>query len=458
MKKIYFIGINGIGMSGLAKIMKTKRYSVKGSDLTRSYVTDEMESMGIRIYGAHVGSQVKGSDMVIASSAIKYDNPEYAYAREQGIRIMKRGELLAMLLNDETGVAIAGTHGKTTTTSMMSSVMLNLDPTIVVGGILPEIGSNAKTGASEYFVAEADESDNSFLYMYPKYSVITNIEEDHMENHGSLSNIIKSFSVFLDQTKIEAVVCADNPNVREIVAMKKRISQRSPVLVTYGIGDRDYDIFASDIRVEGRSTTYEVFLRGGSLGRFALSIPGAHNVSNSLPVIYLAGKFGVPMEEIREKLRAFKGSRRRYDVVYENENSGIRIIDDYAHHPTEIRATLDGARSVEKGDITVIFQPHRYSRVKFLLRQFKDVFDKAGEVILLPIYSAGERDEFGVTLEDLRDAIGHPNVRIEKDSARIKDMILNSGGKRVWLFMGAGDISKIARDAGDALRAREGGV
>ncbi|MDR1835991.1 MAG: UDP-N-acetylmuramate--L-alanine ligase [Fusobacteriaceae bacterium] len=455
MKKIYFIGINGIGMSGLAKIMKTKNYSVKGSDLTRSYVTDEMEAMGIEIYGQHLAEQVMGSDMVIASSAIKADNPEYAYAKEHGVKILKRGELLAMLLNDETGIAVAGTHGKTTTTSMMSSVMLPLNPTIVIGGILPEIGSNAKIGTSEYFVAEADESDNSFLYMYPKYSIITNIEEDHMENHGSLSNIIKSFSVFLDQTKEECIVCADNENIREIIANKKRIRQLSPKITTYGVADQERDIQAGDIRIEGQLTTYEVHVRERSLGRFQLAIPGTHNVLNSLPVIYLAEKFGIPPKKIKEVLAGFKGSRRRYDVLYDNPESGIKIIDDYAHHPTEIKATLSGARSIEKEKITVIFQPHRYSRLKFLLHQFKRAFDEASELILLPVYSAGERDEFGVSLRDLEREIDRDNVSLETDREKIIERILRSAGREIFLFMGAGDISGIAHEAAEKLRRKD---
>ena len=222
MKKIYFIGINGIGMSGLAKIMKTKGYEVNGADLNRGYVTEELENMGITVYNTHEGEHVKGCDMVIASSAIKHDNPEYKYAVDNGIKIVKRGELLAMLLNDETGIAVAGTHGKTTTSSMMSSVMLDLDPTIVVGGILPEIGSNAKPGKSEYFVAEADESDNSFLFMKPSYAVITNVEEDHLDTHGCLENINKSFSQFIDQTKNEVVVCIDCENLKKLIKKKEK--------------------------------------------------------------------------------------------------------------------------------------------------------------------------------------------------------------------------------------------
>jgi UDP-N-acetylmuramate--alanine ligase len=460
MKKIYFIGINGIGMRGLAKIMKTKKYEVVGADISRSYVTEEMEQMGIKIYRQHLADQVKDCNMVIASSAIKPDNPEYDYAKKNGIKILKRGELLAMLLNSETGIAIAGTHGKTTTTSMMSSAMLALDPTIVIGGVLPEIGSNSKTGYSEYFVAEADESDNSFLYMYPKYSVITNVEEDHMENHGSIENIKKSFSMFIDQTKIETIVCIDNKNIVEIINSKKLINQKMPLITTYSTKDKNADIYATGIKIEDQKTTYDVSIHGENIGRFALSIPGEHNILNSLPVIYLANKFGVPIDQIKEKLINCKGAKRRYDILYNNLEKDIKIIDDYAHHPTEINATLHGARSIEKGDIIVIFQPHRYSRIKFLLNNFKNAFDCATEIVLLPIYSAGEKDEFGVTIEDLEHTILNKNISIEKGKEKIKETIrekiLNSNGHQIFMFMGAGDISTIAHDIANGLEKENG--
>lgn len=449
LKKIYFIGINGIGMSGLAKIMKCKGYEVEGSDLSRSYVTDELESIGITVHQEHSEKNLEGKDfdMIIASSAIKKENPEYIYALENGIKVVKRGELLAMLLNEECGIAFAGTHGKTTTSSMAASVMLPLDPTIVVGGILPEIGSNAKPGKASYFIAEADESDNSFLYMKPKYSVITNIEADHLENHGSLENIIKSFSKFIDQTFEEVLICSDCEILRGLAATKE-----DKCIKRYSIKDKTADIYAENIEIENGKTSYDVNIDGKKIGRFTLYIPGEHNILNSLPVIYLALKFGLEEKDIERAFEKFRGSKRRYDVLY--SGNGIRVIDDYAHHPTEIKATLQGASSIESSKITVIFQPHRYSRVKFLLENFKNAFEKADEVVLLPIYSAGEKDNFGVTIEDLQNIIECPKAILEKNPQNIDDMIMEFEGDRVFMFMGAGDISKIAHRVAEKLERK----
>lgn len=449
MKRIYFIGINGIGMSGLAKIMKCKGYEVEGSDLSRSYVTDELESMGITVHPEHSEKNLEGKhfDMIIASSAIKKENPEYIYALENGIKVVKRGELLAMLLNEECGIAVAGTHGKTTTSSMAASVMLSLDPTIVVGGILPEIGSNAKPGKSNYFIAEADESDNSFLYMNPTYSIITNIEADHLENHGSLENIIKSFSKFIDQTSKEVFICSDCEILRGLAATKENKN-----IIRYSIKDKSADIYADNIEIGNGKTSYNVIIRGEKIGRFTLYIPGNHNILNSLPVIYLALEFGLKEKDIERAFEKFRGSKRRYEVLY--SGNGIRVIDDYAHHPTEIKATLQGAKSIENSKITVIFQPHRYSRVKFLLENFKDAFIGAEEVILLPIYSAGEKDIFGVTVENLQEVIENPKAILEKNPEKIDEMIMNFDGDRVFMFMGAGDISKIAHRVAEKLERK----
>ena len=449
MKRIYFIGINGIGMSGLAKIMKCKGYEVEGSDLSRSYVTDELESMGITVHPEHSEKNLEGKhfDMIIASSAIKKENPEYIYALENGIKVVKRGELLAMLLNEECGIAVAGTHGKTTTSSMAASVMLSLDPTIVVGGILPEIGSNAKPGKSNYFIAEADESDNSFLYMNPTYSIITNIEADHLENHGSLENIIKSFSKFIDQTSKEVFICSDCEILRGLAATKENKN-----IIRYSIKDKSADIYADNIEIGNGKTSYDVIIRGEKIGRFTLYIPGNHNILNSLPVIYLALEFGLKEKDIERAFEKFRGSKRRYEVLYSGNR--IRVIDDYAHHPTEIKATLQGAKSIENSKITVIFQPHRYSRVKFLLENFKDAFIGAEEVILLPIYSAGEKDIFGVTVENLQEVIENPKAILEKNPEKIDEMIMNFDGDRVFMFMGAGDISKIAHRVAEKLERK----
>lgn len=442
MKKIYFIGISGIGMSGLAKIMHEQGYEVSGADLKRGYATEELESLGIKVHIGHDEKNVEGIDLVVRSSAIKEGNPEYAKALRDGIEVIKRGELLALLMNREKGIAVAGTHGKTTTSSMLGAAMLTTDPTIVVGGIVPEIGSNAHTGSSGVFVAEADESDNSFLYLNSTEGIITNIEADHLENHGSFENIKKSFLEFVEKTKEEVVVNLDCENIRDLIEVRGKVTG-------YGIESEDAYIRAKNIRVEDGMSCYDVFIGEENLGSFTLGVPGNHNISNSLPVIYLAKKHGVATDIIREALKGFKGAKRRYDVLYNGE---IKIVDDYAHHPTEIKATLQGAHSIESNKIVAIFQPHRYSRVKFLLEEFAGVFEGAEEVVLMPVFAAGEKDEFGVTIEDLALKTGHKNIRIEKDEDRIVDMVAQRGEGVTYMFMGAGSISGLAHRAAEKMK------
>mgnify|MGYP000033825676 CR=1 FL=1 len=441
MEKIYFIGINGIGMSGLAKIMKCKGYDVKGADICTNYVTEELLSMGITVYNEHDEENVKGSDYVIASTAIKENNPELSYAKNNGITLLKRGELLAKLLNRETGIAVAGTHGKTTTSSMLSAVMLSKDPTIVVGGILPEIKSNARPGKSEYFIAEADESDNSFLYIKPKYSVVTNVEPDHLEHHGTYENIKRSFEKFIDSTEKLALLCKDCTEIPELNIKNKNI-------IWYSVKREEAHIFATNIRVVDGHTKYEVIKNGKNLGEFELSIPGEHNVSNSLPVIYLAHEMNCNMETVKERLLDFKGANRRYQVIYDNN---IRIIDDYAHHPTEIKVTIDAAQETEKGKITLIFQPHRYSRTKFFFDDFAKALGKIDNLILLPIYAASEDNTYGVTSESLAEKIGN-GTRVCSEE-EIEEMIRNNKDTNdTYIFMGAGSISKLAHDIIDRLK------
>ena len=444
MKKIFFIGINGIGMSGLAKIMAKKGYEVYGSDLKVGPKIAEFKAMGITAYAEHKEEHVEGMDSVIRSSAIQESNPEYKRALELGLHIIKRGELLAQLMNDEEGVAIAGTHGKTTTSSMLSVASLSIDPKIVVGGIIPEINSNAHAGDNSMFIAEADESDNSFLYIHPKYSVITNIEEDHMENHGTFQNIKNSFVQFMDQTEKEIIVNIDCPTVRELIVDRKNI-------ITYSTRTENADIYAKNITVDGLKTKYEVFINGKSLGEIKLTIPGEHNVSNSLPVVYLALKFGVELEELKDKLSHFKGARRRFDVLLDD---GVQIIDDYAHHPTEILATVKAAKERCTTKLIAIFQPHRYSRVKFLFDRFEGVFDLADEIMLLPTYAAGEKDEFRISMQDLAEKIRPGKVKLVHNSDEILDKIKEKNEAGMYLFMGAGDISGMAHNIAKVLEKR----
>ncbi len=442
MKKVFFIGINGIGMSGLAKIMAKNGYRVSGSDQAKKDVSIELESLGVKIHYEHDAKNIVGIDLVVRSSAIKQTNPEYRYALDKGIEVIKRGELLARLFNEKSGIAVAGTHGKTTTSSMLGAVMLPLDPSIVVGGILPEINSNACCGTGEFLIAEADESDNSFLYLLPEYSIITNIEADHLENHGSFENIKKSFTQFYEQTKKLTLLNIDCLESKNILGSRDKI-------MTYSIEGKA-GIYADNIRIVDGKSVYDVILDGKLLGEFRLTVPGRHNISNSLGVIYLAYTLGVSLEEIKIRLEKFKGAKRRYDILLDGD---IRIIDDYAHHPTEIRATLEGAKKIEAKKITAIFQPHRYSRVKFLYEEFKGCFDLADDVILLPVYSAGEEDIYGITLKDLgRDIYTTGTTKILTTVEEILEEV--KAEDRTYIFMGAGTISQMAYEVVESLEVK----
>ena len=347
-------------------------------------------------------------------------------------------------MNRFDGIAVAGTHGKTTTSSMMSVALLEKEPFIVVGGIIPEISSNSQIGNSEYFIAEADESDNSFLYIKPKYSVVTNIEADHLDHHGTFENIKKSFEQFIDSTEKIAILCKDTVE-------KVGLNIKNKNVVWYSIKDETADIYAKNIRVEDGITSFEVVKKGEDLGTFSLSIPGDHNVSNSLPVIYFAHEFKCNMKKVKERILKFKGANRRYQVIYDNN---LRLIDDYAHHPTEVKVTINAAHNTEKGKVTVIFQPHRYSRTKFFFDDFVNSLKDADDLILLPIYAASEDNTYGVSSELLAEKIGG-NVRVqtqeEIESIIKKDR--NSGN--TYVFMGAGSVSRVAHEIADDLKKME---
>ena len=446
VNNVYFSGINGIGMSGLAKILAADGFNVAGSDLERKSVTQDMEDMGIKVYIGQVEENVKdkGIDLFVYSTAIKETNPEYKYIVDNNIKKVKRGELLAEIMNRFDGIAVAGTHGKTTTSSMMSVALLEKDPFIVVGGIIPEISSNSQIGNSEYFIAEADESDNSFLYIKPKYSVVTNIESDHLDHHGTFENIKRSFEQFIDSTEKIAILCKDTVE-------KVGLNIKNKNVVWYSIKDETADICAKNIRVEDGITSFEVIKKGEDLGTFSLSIPGDHNVANSLPVIYFAHEFKCNMKKVKERIFKFKGANRRYQVIYDNN---LRIIDDYAHHPTEVKVTINAAHNTEKGKVTVIFQPHRYSRTKFFFDDFVNSLKDADDLILLPIYAASEDNTYGVSSELLAEKIGE-NVRVqtqeEIESIIKKDR--NSGN--TYVCMGAGSVSRVAHEIADDLKKME---
>ncbi len=446
IKSIYFSGINGIGMSGLAKILAKDGYEVYGSDIDRKPITDELEAMGVKVYIGQVEENMKGKDIdvFVYSTAIRKTNPEYKYAVENNITMIKRGQLLAEIMNRFDGIAVAGTHGKTTTSSMMSVALLEKEPFIVVGGIIPEIHSNSKIGNSEYFVAEADESDNSFLFIKPKYAVVTNVEPDHLEHHGTFENIKKSFEQFIDSTERLVLLCKDTVEKEHLKFTNKNVAW-------YSLESEDAQIYAKDVEIKDGKTSYEVVKNGESLGRFTLTIPGKHNILNSLPVIYLAHEFKCDMNKVKEKIEEFKGANRRYQVIYDNN---LRIIDDYAHHPTEVSVTIEAAKSTEKGKVTVIFQPHRYTRTKFFLDGFVEALKKADDLMLLPIYAASEDNIYGISSEDLAEKIGnHVKVTTEEEIEKIVEESKNSGN--TFVFMGAGSVSKVAHNIVDKLNADE---
>ena len=434
VKTIFFSGINGIGMSGLAKIMVTKGYNVYGSDIVEKPISKQLRDMGVGMFIGQEAENLEGKniDLFIYSSAIKENNPEYKYAVNNNIKKIKRGELLALLMNDSKGIAVAGTHGKTTTSSMLGITMLEKDPCIVVGGIIPEIGSNSKVGNSEYFIAEADESDNSFLYLTPSYSIVTNVEADHLENHGSYDNIKKSFEEFIDKTSDIVVL---NKDCHEI----EKLNLKNKNIIWYSINNESADIYAKNIEYKNRESHYEVVKNGESLGLFRLSIPGEHNISNSLGVIFLAHEFSCDMDKVKEYLYNFRGANRRYQILYDKT---IKIIDDYAHHPTEITATINAAKKIETEKIVVVFQPHRYSRTNFFLNEFAESLKLADEVYLLPIYSAEEENIYNISSEKLAELVGkNTKVYSEED---ITEHVMNDKSDNVYLFMGAGSISRIA--------------
>ena len=442
IKNIYFSGINGIGMSGLAKIMKEQGYSVYGSDLEIKPVTEEMEQMGIEVFIGQKEENLIGKriDLFVYSTAIKDTNPEYRYIVTNGIKSIKRGQLLAELMNDFEGIAVAGTHGKTTTSSMMSVAFLEKDPYIVVGGIIPEIQSNSRIGHSDIFIAEADESDNSFLFLKPKYSVVTNVEPDHLEHHGTFENIKKSFEEFIDKKEKLAVLCADSEEIRNLNIKNENV-------VWYSIKDENADIFAKNIRIEDGYSVYEVVKDGINIGEFRLSIPGEHNISNSLTVIYLSLELGCSLEFVKNKIYNFKGANRRYQVIYDK---GIKIIDDYAHHPTEIKVTIEAAKKNEGKKVNVIFQPHRYSRTKFFLDDFVEALKLADKLILMPIYSAGEENIYDITSEKLAEMVGKDVLVCEKEE--IEEIVKNNKeSNEIFIFMGAGSVSKVAHDITNKL-------
>ncbi|MFO0652502.1 MAG: UDP-N-acetylmuramate--L-alanine ligase [Polyangiales bacterium] len=444
VRHIHFVGIGGIGMSGIAEVLLSLGYAVSGSDLKAGDTTRRLDSLGANTYVGHRAENVAGADVVVYSSAVTNENPEIAAAREHGIPVIARAEMLAELMRLKYGIAIAGSHGKTTTTSLVATVLsgAGLDPTVVIGGKLNAIGTNARAGSGELLVAEADESDGSFLKLTPTIAVITNIDPEHLDHHGTHEALKTAFVEFAQRIPFYglAVVCLDHPGVQEILP---RIDRRH---VTYGTNPQA-DYVASDPVFSGTTTSFRVTRRGEDLGRFEVRVPGQHNVLNCLAVIAVADELDVPADAVRHALATFEGVQRRFTII--GEAKGITLVDDYGHHPAEVEATLRAAKSGFGRRVVAAFQPHRYTRTRDLFHEFTRAFNLADVLVVTEVYAAGEAPIAGATGERLADAIrrhGHRHVIFEGDKHKVVDRLeaLTQPGDMV-IALGAGDINQSIR-------------
>ncbi|PJB32926.1 MAG: UDP-N-acetylmuramate--L-alanine ligase [Deltaproteobacteria bacterium CG_4_9_14_3_um_filter_65_9] len=441
---IHFVGIGGIGMSGIAELLLNLGYRVSGSDLRRSDTTERLERLGAVVRTGHSASNVpEGGHVVVVSSAVRPDNPEVLEAHRRKIPVIPRAEMLAELMRMKYGIAIAGTHGKTTTTSMIATVLATAgwDPTAVVGGKLNSLGSNAKLGLGEFLVAEADESDGSFLKLSPTVAVVTNIDPEHLDFYSGIGQIKETFLHFINKVPFYgfSVLCIDHPNVQELIPSVEK------TFVTYGFS-RSADYRAEDVVASGMANRFTVFARGERLGEVLLRAPGRHNVSNALAAAAVSLELGIPFEQVRAGLSAYAGVGRRFEV--KGEIDGVTVVDDYGHHPAEVRATLAAAREVWPGRrIVVGFQPHRYSRTRALFREFLSAFQDADVLLVFDVYSAGEEPIEGATGEALCSAVrehGHREARYLGKSAGAGEavrVLLRPGD--IFLTMGAGDVWKL---------------
>ncbi|ACN99599.1 UDP-N-acetylmuramate--alanine ligase [Sulfurihydrogenibium azorense Az-Fu1] len=448
IRRIHFIGIGGSGMNGIAELLLNQGYTISGSDLKESYTTQRLRELGAKVYIGHSEDNVKDVDVVVYSSAVKPDNPELKKARELGIPTIPRGEMLAELMRFKYGIAIAGSHGKTTTTSMVGTVLgkTGFDPTVVIGGKLEAYGSNAKLGRGEFLVAESDESDGSFLKLTPTIVSINNIDLEHLGFYKDLEDIKNAFVEFANKVPFYGFVVAniDDENVKSIIP---RIERK---IIKFGLS-KDADIRGYDLKLVNGRYKFKI----NDFGEIHLSVPGIHNVYNALATISICNELGVPFCVIKESLENFKNAKRRFEIKY---SDGILVIDDYAHHPTEIKATLSAARDMYgQNRIISVFQPHRYSRVYSLFDEFVESFDIPDIVIITDIYSAGENPIEGVSGQLLADKIRQRrnNVFYVKDvneaESLLKSIIKNGD---VVLTMGAGNITQLSDNLSKYLEER----
>jgi UDP-N-acetylmuramate--alanine ligase len=456
VRHVHFIGVGGIGMSGLAEILRTLEFDVSGSDLREGENTRALVRLGVRIDIGHRRENVRGADVVVYSSAVAADNPEVLEARALGVPVIARAEMLAELMRVKYGIAIAGSHGKTTTTSLVATILraAGFDPTVVVGGRMAAFG-NARLGAGDLLVAEADESDGSFLRLTPTIAVVTNIDPEHLDYYETHERLKSAFVEFIETVPFYglAVLCLDHPHVQDLLP---RIGRRH---VTYGLSPQA-DYHARAITHRGLASTFVAYRRKEPLGEFVLHMPGRHNVQNTLAAIAVADELEVPLDVTKQALSSFTGVARRFSIV--GQANGIDLVDDYGHHPAEVEATLSAARGAYAGRVIVAFQPHRYSRTKLLFDDFTRAFNDADVLFLADIYAAGEKPIDGISAETLADAVakhGHHAVEYVGNRQTLVDRIAETAVPGdVVIALGAGDINKILAPIGAAIEARAGGT
>jgi len=449
--RVHFVGIGGIGMSGIAEVLLNSGYSVTGSDLRESEATQRLRSLGARVFMGHGEANLSGNpSVVVISTAVKFSNPEVVEARRRNIPVIPRAEMLAELMRMKYGVAVAGSHGKTTTTSMIAAVLsaAGLDPTMVIGGRVKSLGSNAKLGQGEFLVAEADESDGTFLLLSPTIAVVTNIDREHMDFYQTMDRLMDSFLAFINKVPFYglAVLCLDHPGVRALLPkVKKRFT-------TYGFS-QEADFCAQDLQMRSMEVEFSATHHSRLMGKLRLHLPGRHTAANALAALAVAQELEVPFSQVAEALNSFSGIHRRFEI--KGEPKGIMVIDDYGHHPVEIEATLQAIRDSWKRPVTVVFQPHRYSRTRDLFDDFLTSFEGADRLVLTEIYAAGEESIPGISGEALYQATkrrGHLEVEFIPDKGEIASRLLpRLKAGDIVLTLGAGDIYKVGEELVEAL-------
>ena len=450
---VHFIGIGGIGMSSLAEVLIDMGYPVTGSDQKSSPTTERLATRGAVVYEGHAAANLAGAKMVVYSSAVRSENPEIVEARRRKLPVIPRGELLAELMRQKFGIAVAGSHGKTTTTAMVAAILIhaNLDPTILVGGRMGINGSNARLGKSEYLVVESDESDGSFLKLAPIIAIVTNIDREHLDHYSGIEEIRAAFATFIAKIPFygAAILCLDDENIQQLLpGVNRRV-------VTYGTSAQ------ADLRITGASaghlaSEFHLFLGDRDLGCFRLQVPGAHNTLNATAAVAVALELDVPVETIREALAEFRGVDRRFQV--RGSERGVTVIDDYGHHPTEIRATLAAARACRFQGVHVLFQPHRYTRTQALLDDFARSFHQADSVLVTDIYAASEAPIAGVTAQALVEklnAFGHRGASYAGSVEQgIAAVVAAAGSGDAIVTLGAGSVSQAAPEILTRLRSK----